>query len=85
MTSRRGIRKAALFGMAALYIASVPWYWPGQDETALRVWWGLPDWVAVALGCYVGVAVLNAIAWWMTEMPEESEPGAEGPDTEPLQ
>ena len=29
---------------------------------------GLPDWVLVALGCYVGVAVLNSAAWLLTDL-----------------
>ena len=35
---------------------------------------GLPDWVAVALGCYAASAVLNAIAWWFTEVSDEDAP-----------
>ena len=35
-----------------------------------------PDWVALALGCYVVIAVLNAIVWLITEVPDESTSGA---------
>jgi hypothetical protein len=34
---------------------------------------GLPDWVAVALGCYLAVAILNALAWLLTDIPERAE------------
>ena len=51
-----------------LYVASVPWY---RDSSApLRLWLGLPDWVAVALLCYVGVALVNAVAWSVAEIPD---------------
>jgi hypothetical protein len=51
-----------------LYVLSVPWYRaPGQTT---RMIGGLPDWVAVALGCYGLVAVLNAIAWMLTDIPD---------------
>ncbi len=29
---------------------------------------GMPDWVAVAIGCYVLAAVLNAVAWLLTDV-----------------
>ena len=32
----------------ALYVASVPWYQPADPDPPL--WWGLPRWVAVAVG-----------------------------------
>ena len=35
---------------------------------------GLPDWVALALLCYVAVAVLNSIAWRMTEVVDSPAP-----------
>jgi hypothetical protein len=34
------------------------------------VWLGLPDWVAVALLCYAAVAVLNSLAWLLTDVPD---------------
>ena len=58
-----------------LYLISVPWYRETDDR--VEVVGGLPDWVALALACYVGVAVLNALAWWLTDMPgEDSDAGA---------
>lgn len=71
---RQRVRSALLGAIGVLYVVSVPWY--RDDDAPLRVWFGLPDWVAVALGCYIGVAVLNAIAWWLTDVPEgEAQPG----------
>lgn len=69
----RRIRVLLLIAIGGLYVLSIPWYRePGsapQDEG----WLGLPDWVAVALLCYVGAAVLNSVAWALTDIPEESE------------
>jgi hypothetical protein len=47
---------------------SIPWYRSGGEKADL--WLGLPDWVAVALLCYAAVAVLNSIAWLLTEIPD---------------
>ena len=71
-----------MVAIAALYVLSVPWYRAtGSDVTFV---WGLPDWVAWALGCYVGVAILNCAAWLLTEMPEESSaPGEPGDERHP--
>lgn len=65
-----------------LYVVSIPWYRRGGDAPAL--WLGLPDWVAVAVGCYLAVAVLNAAAWLLAEVPD-AEPAAErdGPEDAP--
>jgi hypothetical protein len=63
-------RAAALIGVGCLYIASVPWYRQTDPDGTLNLWWGLPDWVAVALACYVGVAILNSIAWLLTDVPD---------------
>jgi hypothetical protein len=57
--------------IALLYIASIPWY--RDTDAPLRLWFGLPDWVAVALLCYVGVAIVNAFAWLWTEVPDDPE------------
>jgi hypothetical protein len=57
--------------IALLYIASIPWY--RDTDAPLRLWFGLPDWVAVALLCYVGVAIVNALAWLWTEVPDDPE------------
>ena len=64
----KGIRVWLLLGIGVLYVASVPWYRETGAEPEL--WLGLPDWVAVALGCYAGAAVLNAIAWLRTDVPD---------------
>jgi hypothetical protein len=67
--ARARVRRLLLAGIAVLYVVSVPWY--RETDAPLRVWFGLPDWVAVALGCYIGVAVLNAMAWRLTEIPDQ--------------
>jgi hypothetical protein len=54
--------------IALLFVISVPWY--RDDDAPMRLWLGLPDWVAVALLCYVGVAFVNAIAWSVAEVPD---------------
>lgn len=72
----RGRVRALLLGaIALLYAVSIPWY----RETGARAetWLGLPDWVAVALLCYIAVAVLNAIAWLLTDVPEAPRPEQE--------
>lgn len=66
---RRRLRSALLGLIALLFVLSVPWY----RETGARVGivFGLPDWVAVALGCYIAVAFCNALAWLLAEVPED--------------
>lgn len=66
------MRRVLLALIAILYVVSIPWYRSGDAQPAVVL--GLPDWVAVALGCYVAVAVLNAIAWLLTDVPD---PGAD--------
>jgi hypothetical protein len=63
----------ALVGL--LFVLSIPWYRPPSETPSLL--FGLPDWVAVALVCYLGVAVLNALAWALTEVAdrEPADPG----------
>ena len=79
---RRRLRRVLLVSVGALYVASIPWY--REPGAAPRLWLGLPDWVTVALGCYVGVAVLNAIAWALTDVPDGVEPrGDAGRASEP--
>jgi hypothetical protein len=68
--ARRRLRRLLLFAIALLYIVSVPWY--RTTGAVPDVVLGLPDWVTVALSCYVGVAVLNSIAWWLTDVPDET-------------
>lgn len=63
--------------MGLLYAASIPWYREAHAEP--RLWLGLPDWVAVALGCYVLAAILNAAAWWITDVPDPPPPDETAP------
>jgi len=74
---RSRVRAVLLLAIGALYVLSVPWYRDSADEPGMLL--GLPDWVAVALGCYVAVAVLNSLAWLLTDMPEEAPPPPRGP------
>ena len=55
------VRRGLLVAIGILYVVSVPWYRSAAAEP--EVWLGMPDWAAVAVGCYAGVAVLNALAW----------------------
>ncbi|MBW2279115.1 MAG: hypothetical protein JRG76_03180 [Deltaproteobacteria bacterium] len=74
MSARRRLRNLLLVLIGLLYAASIPWYRTTGETPAL--WLGLPDWVAVALGCYAAAAVLNAVAWWLTDVsdaPDASE------------
>jgi hypothetical protein len=73
---RRLVYFACMIVIGLLYIISVPWY--RDDEAPLRLWLGLPDWVAVALLCYVGVAIVNAVAWIVTDVPDQPDE-SEGP------
>ena len=66
MSTRRRLRNLLLALIGLLYVASIPWYRTTGEVPAL--WLGLPDWVAVALGCYAAAAVLNAVAWWLTDV-----------------
>jgi len=70
--ARRHLRQALLAAIAVLYVLSIPWYRSPGAEPALIL--GLPDWVAVAVGCYAAAAVLNALAWLVTEI-EDPPPG----------
>ena len=74
---RRRLRRLALGAIGLLYLASVPWY--RESDAPLRLLFGLPDWVGVALACYVAVAVLNACAWLLTEIPEAENDAGEEP------
>ena len=66
--SARRLRAALLVLIAALYVVSIPWYRSANAPVA--VWFGLPDWVAVALLCYAAIAILNSIAWLLTDVPD---------------
>ena len=57
--------------IALLYLVSIPWYRESGVSTPL--WLGLPEWVSVAVVCYAGAAVLNALAWLLTDIPETEE------------
>ena len=67
-----GVRRLLLATIGLLYVVSIPWY--REAGAAPGTWLGLPDWVAVALGCYVLAAILNAIAWLRTEVPDAPPP-----------
>ncbi len=67
----RRLRAALLAAVVALYVVSIPWYRSAGAKTS--VWLGLPDWVAVALLCYAAVAVLNSLAWLLTDVPDRDE------------
>jgi Na+/melibiose symporter-like transporter len=68
---RRKIYIVCMIVIALLYVVSVPWY--RDVDQPLRIWLGLPDWVAIALLCYVGVAFVNGIAWSMVEVSDEPD------------
>jgi len=51
--------------MAALLVIALPWY--RSPGAAPAIWWGLPDWWVIALVGFLGIAVLNAWAWWRSE------------------
>lgn len=68
---RSRLRLGLLALIVLLFILSVPWYRAETDE--LRLILGLPDWVAVAVGCYVLAACLNSVAWLWTEVDDEAE------------
>lgn len=74
-------RSILLLGIGVLFVLSIPWY---RDPAApVGTTAGLPDWVAVALGCYVGVAVLNALAWFWTDVPDAPPASHEDPEKQP--
>jgi hypothetical protein len=64
-------RRWLLAGVGLLYLFSVPWYRAADANPPLL--FGLPDWVAVALLCYSGAAVLNAIAWRWTPIDDDAQ------------
>ena len=65
---KRVVRRVLLLTILVLYVISIPWYRSSDAEPGLLL--GLPDWVGVALICYVGVALLNSVAWLLTEVPD---------------
>jgi len=68
-SARARLRIGLLTVIALLYVLSIPWYRPSGAESA--IWLGVPDWVAVALVCYVAVALLNALAWLLTDVRDD--------------
>jgi hypothetical protein len=77
---RRRLRRTCLCTVGVLYVVSIPWYRTAGE--APRVWLGLPDWVAVALVCYVAAACLNALAWVVSDVgdaPPSSDEASSGP------
>jgi hypothetical protein len=77
---RRAVHFVCMVLIVLLYIVSVPWY--READAPLRIWLGLPDWVAVALLCYVGVAIANAVAWVVTEVPDTFDYSEESEESE---
>ncbi len=61
-----GVRRGLLVAVGVLYVISVPWYRRGGAEP--DVWLGMPDWVAVAVVCYAAIAVLNSLAWLLSDV-----------------
>ncbi len=71
------LRRVLLALIGVLYVVSIPWY--RQAESEPRLWLGLPDWVTVALGCYLLAAILNAVAWLVTDVPDPPPDEETGP------
>jgi len=68
----------SLLGIALLFLAAVPWFREAGAEP--EIVFGLPDWTAWTLLCFCGVAVLNAVAWWSTDLDDEpTDPSTEDP------
>ena len=69
-------RSVCLTLIGLLYLLSVPWY--RESGEGLNLWLGLPDWVAVSVLCYLGVACLNAVAWLSTEIADDLDDEGDG-------
>jgi len=69
---RSRIRTALLAVIGLLYVASIPWYRESGAESGTL--FGFPDWVAVSIGCYIAIAILNSIAWLLTDLPDADAP-----------
>ncbi|MFP6662880.1 MAG: hypothetical protein VCC00_01595 [Deltaproteobacteria bacterium] len=69
MKGRARLRRILFVCIAALYVLSVPWY--RSSSAPVEIVFGLPDWVAVAIGCYVLVALLNSAAWLLQDAPQD--------------
>ena len=64
-----------------LFAGSIPWYLPANEP--LRLWFGLPHWVVISLGAYLGVALFTV--WvvrncWPEPDGEASTDAAPAPD-----
>jgi hypothetical protein len=70
------MRRGCFVAIGFLYVLSIPWYRTSAGEPAVVL--GLPDWVAVALGCYLLAAVLNAVAWLLTVVDDPPPGPADG-------
>jgi hypothetical protein len=70
------LRRWLLLAIAVLYGVSIPWY--RESGAVPTIWFGLPDWVAVAVACYVAIAVLNAVAWLRTDVSDDGPEAGEG-------
>lgn len=86
--ARRRRRRLLLFAIGLLYLLSVPWYRSASE--GLSILWGLPDWVTVAVACYALVAILNSVAWRLTDIDDRgvlpltlSDPSQDPSDEEP--
>jgi hypothetical protein len=73
---RSRIRTALLAVIGMLYVASIPWYRESGAESGTL--FGFPDWVAVSIGCYIAIAILNSIAWLLTDVPDAHDPVPNG-------
>ena len=66
--------------IGVLLLVALPWY--REPGSTPQIWWGLPDWLAIAAMCFVGVAGLNAVAWWSADWDDswrDDEPDEPGP------
>ena len=67
--TRATLRRLLLLAIGVLYVVSIPWYRSAGESAPSRA--GVPEWVLVAVVCYVAAAVLNAAAWLLTDIPED--------------
>lgn len=74
MQGRTRFRRILFACIGILYVLSVPWY--RDSDAPVEIVFGLPDWVAVAVGCYIAVACLNSVAWLLREADEVEEGGS---------
>jgi hypothetical protein len=78
--AKRRVRALLLAVIGLLYLLSIPWYRAADPAPALS--FGMPDWAAFALGCYLLVAILNAAAWLLTEVPDADPDPDAGQDSD---